>query len=191
MMRLAWLGLAALLGCGYHLSSTSTTVPAGARTIGIALFGNHTRDYGLEVGLRRALEDEFRRQGALRVVPEDEGDLVLRGDIRRLTSQVTATSGTDEAVQYQEVIRIGVRLIERESGRVLFENKLLQEAQDFGAVTGVVITSSPHFQRGTIDGRDLANMTNVQLGATRRRQAVHDLLESLAREVYQQAMEGF
>ena len=53
----------------------------------------------------------------------------------------------------------------------------LQASQDFGAVSGVVITSSPHFQRGTIDARDLPNLTNVQLGETRRREALRQLLD--------------
>jgi hypothetical protein len=178
-------------GCGYHLAGTGTTVPAGAHTVSIALFQNHTREHGLEVRVRRAIEDEFRRRGSLRIVPHPEGDLVLSGSVRRFASVPVAFSATDEAVQYQSVVQVSVRLVERESGRVLFENKTLQESQDFGAVSGVVITSSPHFQQGTIDARDLADLTNVQLGETRRHAALDSLLELLARDVYLQAMEGF
>jgi len=102
-----------------------------------------------------------------------------------------AFSATDEAVQYQGIMQVSLRLTERESGHVLFENKLLQESQDFGAVSGVVITSSPHFQRGTIDARDLPDLTNVQIGEARRREAQRNLIELLARDIYLQAMEGF
>ena len=42
-----------------------------------------------------------------------------------------------------------------------------------------------------MNGRDLADLTNVQLGETRRRAALQDLLDQLARDVYQHAMEGF
>ena len=189
-MRGALLLAAGLLAaCGYHLPGQD--LPAGAHTISIRLFANHTREHGLEVRLRRAIEDEFRRRGPLRVVAELEGDLVLSGDIRNLTSRPVASSATDEAVQYQSVIRVGMRLTERESGRTLRETKALQESQDFGVVSGVVITSSPHFQRGTLDSRDLANLTNVQIGETGRRDALRDLLDQLARDVYQQAMEAF
>ena len=191
MRRAALLAVLALAACGYHLSGTGTTVPESARTIRIALFTNHTRETGLEVRLHRAVEDEFRRQGTLRIVTEDDADLVLSGDIRRFTSVPVAFSATDEAVQYQGIMQVSLRLTERETGHVLFENKLLQESQDFGAVSGVVITSSPHFQRGTIDARDLPDLTNVQIGEARRREAQRNLIDLLARDIYLQAMEGF
>ena len=191
MRRAALLAVLALAACGYHLSGTGTTVPESARTIRIALFTNHTRETGLEVRLHRAVEDEFRRQGTLRIVTEDDADLVLSGDIRRFTSVPVAFSATDEAVQYQGIMQVSLRLTERESGHLLFENKLLQESQDFGAESGVVVSSSPHFQRGTINARDLPDLPNVQFGEARRREAQNDLIELLARDIYLQTMEGF
>ena len=191
MRRTAGVALLVLAGCGYHLPGRGTAVPEGAQTISIQLFHNRTREHGLEVRVRRAIEDEFRRHGTLRVVPEPEGDLVLRGEIKSLTSVPVAFSASDEAVQYQGVIQVGMRLVERSSNRVVQETKLLQETQDFGAVSGVVIAGSPRFQRGTIDERDLANLTNVQIGEARRRDALRELLDLLARDVYLQAMEAF
>ncbi len=102
-----------------------------------------------------------------------------------------AFSAQDEAVQYQGVMQVDVRLVERATSRVLYEARGVQASQDFGAVTGVVITSSPHFQRGTIDARDLPNLTNVQLGETRRREALRQLLDVIAQDIYVQTMEGF
>ncbi len=188
MRRAALLAVLLLAACGYHLAGTGTTVPEGARTIRIERFTNRTRETGLDVHLHRAVEDEFRRQ---RIVTEGDADLVLSGTIRRFTSVPVAFSATDEAVQYQGIMQVSLRLTERESGHVLFENKLLQESQDFGAVSGVVVSSSPHFQRGTINARDLPDLTNVQIGETRRREAQGDLIELLARDIYLQAMEGF
>jgi len=191
MRRAALLAVLVLVACGYHLAGTGTTVPEGARTIRIERFTNHTREAGLDVHLHRAVEDEFRRQGTLRVVTEGDADVVLSGAIRRFTSVPVAFSATDEAVQYQGIMQVSLRLTERESGHVLFENKLLQESQDFGAVSGVVISSSPHFQRYTINARDLPDLTNVQIGEARRREAQGDLIELLARDIYLQTMEGF
>ena len=191
MRRAALLAVLALAACGYHLSGTGTTVPESARTIRIELFANHTRETGLEVRLHRAVEDEFRRQGTLRMVTEGDADLVLSGDIRRFTSVPVAFSATDVAVQYQGIMQVSLRLTERESGHLLFENKLLQESQDFGAESGVVVSSSPHFQRGTINARDLPDLPNVQIGEARRRTAQDELIELLARDIYLQAMEGF
>ena len=180
-----------LAGCGYRLGGASGIVPPAAKTISIAPFGNHTREHGLQIPLRRAIEEEFRRRGPLDVVQDPQGDLVISGAIRRFQTTPVAFTGTSEAVQFQGVIQINVRLVERSTGRLLYENKLLQESLDFGAESSVVVTTSPRFQRDTLDARDVAEMTNVQIGEARRRQTLSDLLDLLARDVYLQSMEGF
>lgn len=176
--------------CGYRLGGGTEALPDTARTVTIKLFRNNTREHGLDVRLRRAIEEEFRRRGTLEIA-DDGADLVLSGEIRRFASVPVAFSATDEAVQYQGVLQVSFRLTERESGRVVSDTPLLQATQDFGAVTGVVVTSSPNFQRGTIDSRDLVNLTNQQLGGARRRDALRGLLDALARDMYQRAVEGF
>lgn len=191
MMRMLVALAALVVGCGYHLTGAGPALPEGAHTVAVQTFSNQTREYGLEVHLRRALEDEFRRWGTLGVVEKGDADLVLSGSIRHFRIAPVAFSATDEAVQYQGVIRVSIRLVERATGRVIQENKLLQEAQDFGAVSGVVIASSPHFQRGTIDARDLAHLTNVQIGDARRRAALSDLIDIVAHDIYLQSTEGF
>lgn len=192
MTRITWMLLPALLaGCGYHLAGTGTDLPAGARTVSVSLFRNNTREAGLELALRRAIEEEFRRRGPLDVVSESKGDLVVSGTIRRFQTTPVAFTGTSEAVQFQGILQISFRLVERATGKVIYENQLLQESLDFGAVSDVVVTTSPRFQRNTIDARDLVQMTNVQIGETRRRETLGELLEVLARDVYLQSMEGF
>lgn len=184
-------GALLLAACGYRLGGLQRDIPEETRTVSIQLFKNHTREQGLEVHLRRAIEEEFRRRSSLKIVPAGEGDLELTGDIRRLTNTPVAFSATDEAVQYQGSMIVSLRLVQRGSGKVLVENPLLQATQDFAADRGVVISSSPRFQRGTMDARDLADLTNVQLIETRRAVAVRELLDQVARDVYRQAMEGF
>jgi hypothetical protein len=190
--RATWLALAlALGGCGYHLAGSGADVPESAHSVSVALFTNHTREYGLEVQLRRAIEEEFRRRGSLDVVPYPGGDLQVTGTIRRFQTTPVAFIGNSEAVQFQGIVQISFRLVEHAKGRILYENKLLQESLDFGAVSNVVVTNSPRFQRGTIDARDLAQMTNVQLGEARRRESLSELVDVLARDVYLQTVEGF
>ena len=194
MIRAAWVALAAtvvMAGCGYHLAGSGTAIPVGATTMSVAVFGNHSREPGLEVALRRAIEEEFRSRGPLSVVPDPNGELVVSGTIRRFQTSPVAFTGVGEAVQFQGIIQIAFKLVERSTGKVLYENKLLQESLDFGATSNVVVTTSPRFQRGTIDARDLAQMTNVQLSEARRRETLGDLLDLLARDVYVQSMEGF
>ncbi len=180
-----------LFGCGYHLAGSGNELPPTAHTVSVAVFANHTREHGIEVSLRRSIEEEFRRRGALDVVPDPKGDLVVSGTIRRFQTAPVAFISTSEAVQFQAIIQISFRLAERATGRVLYENKLLQESTDYAAVSNVVVTTSPHFQRGTIDARDLAQMTNDQLGESRKRQSISELVDVLARDIFLQSMEGF
>ncbi len=192
MRRIAMVALAlGLGGCGYHFAGAGVGLPPTARTVSVAVFANHTREHGLEVSLRRAIEEEFRRRGALDVVADPDGDLIVSGTIRRFQTTPVAFISTSEAVQFQGIVQISFRLVERSTKRVIYENKLLQESLDFGAVSDVVVTTSPRFQRGTIDARDLAQMTNVQLGEARRRESLIELVDLLARDVYLQTMEGF
>lgn len=183
--------LVLLGGCGYHLAGTGPNMPAAARTVSIEVFTNRTREHGVEVPLRRAIEDEFRRRGALEVVGEGAGDVRVTGTIRRYVTVPVAFSGTTEAVQFQGILQVAFKMTETGTGRVLYENKLLQESLDFGAVSGVVVPTSPRFQRDTISARDLANMNNVQLNESRRRQTLSSLLDLVARDIYLQGMEGF
>jgi len=189
MRCLGALACVVLAACGYRIAGTETNAPVGTRTVSVH-FRNQTRERGLEVHLRRAVEDEIRRHGTLSIVA-DGGDVTLEGDVRRFAAIPVAFSGADEAVQYQGIMQVRFRLVEHATGRVLFDSPLVQESQDFGAVSGVVIASSPHFQRGLMDARDLSSMTNVQLGDARRHEAQRDLVETLARDIYQQALEGF
>lgn len=188
-MRAWWLLGLVLSGCGYHLGNSGRNVPPAARSITIALFSNHSRDDGIEVALRRAVEDEFRRRGPLAVVSSG-GDLVLDGRIDRVSTAPVTRIGRDQAVEYQGLIFLKITLKERASGKVLYTTGI-QETQDFGVVSGVVVASSPRFQRGLIDARDLPNLTSVQLTESRRATAIEQLLDALARDIYLQAMEGF
>ena len=188
----AALGLAMLgAGCGYHFAGTGPNVPTSARTISIALFNNRTREKGLDVELQRALEEEFRRRGMLTVVRDTDSDLVLSGTIRRFTTVPVAYSATGEAVAYQGYLQVSLKLTQRVGGHVLYENPELVETLDFGSVTGIVVTASPRFQEGTIDARDLVNMTNVQISEVRRDTSLHELVNLLARDAYLQSVEAF
>src|SRR5262249_55961849 len=106
MRRSIGLLILALAACGYHLPGRGAGVPDTAHSISVKLFANRTREHGLEVGLRRAIEEEFRRRGPLTIAPEGEGDLVLSGIIRRFWTTPVTFIGTSEAVQYQGVLQI-------------------------------------------------------------------------------------
>jgi hypothetical protein len=178
-------------GCGYALSTPGAQLPAGTDSISIALFENHTRDRGLEVELRQALEEEFRRRGGLLVVPEPGGDLVVDGSIRRLGDVPVASRGGDEAVELQQRISVSVRVVKRDTGEVVLRAPRVIEVTEFGVEPGAIITTSPRFQSEPVDARDIASLSYVPLGQGRRDTAQRDLLHKLAADIYAATMEGF
>jgi hypothetical protein len=188
---LAVVTLLGLAGCGYQVSPAGALLPAGTQSVSIALFENQTRDRGFEVDLRRAVEEEFRRRGGLRVVPEPGGDLLIDGTIRGLGDVPVASRGSDEAVELQQRITVSVRVTQRASGRVVLRSSRLAEVTEFGVEPGAIITTSPRFQSEPVDARDLANLSNVPLGEGRRSTAQRELLQKLAADVYAVTMEGF
>ena len=188
-----WMVMASLVvaACGYGLSTPGARLPAGSHIVSVALFENHTRDRGLEVDLRRALEEEFRRRGGLMVVPEPGGDLLVDGSIRRIGDVPVASRGSDEAVTSQQRISVSVRVIQRATGEVVLRAPRVIEVTEFGVEPGAIITTSPRFQSEPVDARDIANLSNVPLGEGRRETAQRELLQKLAADIYSATVEGF
>lgn len=176
--------------CGYGFRPDPAALPADARTISIALFENETRERGLEVQLRQAIEEEFRRRGALQVV-ETGGDLRLEGRMRRLANIPVAFAGANEAVEFQARLVVAFRLIDARTGHVVRGTRQLLETADFAAVRNVVVGSSPAFQEDTADARDLAHLTNVGLTESNRARARRQLVAQMAVHIYLAAVEGF
>jgi len=188
----AAIGLLTLtVGCGYRLAGTGTNIPGNAHTVSIELFKNQSNEKGLNVTLQNAIAEEFRRRGTFEVVPSGEGDLVLKGAILRFWSNPIAFNGELVATQFQSNLVVSLKLSERETGKVLYDNPALQETTDFGAVTGTVVSASPRFQDQPINARDLVNLTNVQIGESRRRTAINYLVGQVAHEVYLYTVEAF
>jgi len=179
-------------GCGYGFPSRGAHIPAAARTIAVQPFQNRTDRIGVEVALRTALEDVIRERGALRVAAEGHGDLTLTGEIRafRFTRPV-ASSRSDRGIIYATSIVVNARLGRRD-GSIAWRGDGLVELSDVAVTPGVVIPTSPRFQQGTLNARDVTELTDIQLAEYRLTgEVLRDLVDSMARSIYSQMMEGF
>jgi len=179
-------------GCGYGFPGRAAHIPAMARTISVHAFQNRTDRIGVEVALRTALEDVIRERGVLRVAAEGHGDLTLTGEIRafRFTRPV-ASSRVDRGIIYATSIIVNARLGRRD-GSIAWRGDGLVELSDVAVAPGVVIPSSPRFQQGTLDARDVSELTDIQLAEYRLTgEVLRDLVDSMARSIYSQMMEGF
>ena len=189
------LAMAALLGslsaCGYHFAGTGNRLPADIHTISFGTLQNATREVGINKQLREALEDEIASHRRLQIVDAGMGDAVLSGIVRDYNSRPVAFSANDEALQYQAAISVDLELRRRNDGKLLWKTVGQRETQDYSAVPGTVVTSSSQFQQSTVNAKNIPQFTDIQLSESQRRQANEVLIETLARDIYNQMMEDF
>jgi hypothetical protein len=116
---MAWIRIAAALaaggvaGCGYRFGVT-----ADHREIAFAVFDNLTERRHHEAEFSRQLVRELAHAG-IRVTPD--APVELRGDIVDVTLPALAESQTDEVLVGAFSMSIRFRLVERATGRTLWE----------------------------------------------------------------------
>jgi hypothetical protein len=175
----AVVALGLLVGCGYRFAGTGNRLPPEIHTISFSPIQNTTR----EVGIEKQLLEEIANAGS--------GDAVLTGMVRDYASRPIAFSARDEALQYQAIISVDLQLRRRDNGKLLWKSVDQRATQDYSAVPGVVVTSSSQFQQSALNAKDIPQFTDIQLSESQRRQANEALVESLARDIYNQMMEDF
>jgi len=116
--------LAALLAtaCGYHVAGRADLVPKSVQTIAIPAFSNVTTRYKLTDRLPEAISREFISRTRYHIVPDPaQADAILRGSVLSYGSSPTIfdpVTGRASGVQLQVTLRVS--LVERSSGKVLF-----------------------------------------------------------------------
>ena len=183
-----------LAGCGYGIAGRPAHIPKSAETISIRPFLNRSKTVGVELALAAALEDVIRERGFLRIVPNPAGDLFLSGKIRAFwsASQPVGFNTSDQAVIYTSTMVLDVRLGRRTDGKILWRGDGLVEASDTAVTAEVVIPSSPRFQQGSLNARDVSGLTSIQLAEDQLgRDVVRELVDAMARSIYSQMIEGF
>ncbi|MGH7858389.1 MAG: LPS assembly lipoprotein LptE [Candidatus Binatia bacterium] len=178
-------------GCGYGFAGAVSRLPEDVHTISLGPIENQTRELGLEKAFLESLEDEIALRGRLEIVPPGQGDVILAGSIRAYGSHPVAFNSRDEALQYQLSVIVDMTLRRTSDQKLLWKTQGLREIQDYSAVPGVVVTSSSRFQRSTLNPQDLGRFTDIQVSEGQRREANERLIETLARNVYNQMMEDF
>jgi outer membrane lipopolysaccharide assembly protein LptE/RlpB len=127
MMRVMATFLAAisLAGCGYHVGGRADLLPSTLHTIAIPAFANASPRYRLTGQLPAAITREFLTRTRYRVVADpNEADAVLYGTVRNYFSFPTIfDQRTGRAAGVQVHVFLDVKLVERATGKVLFERQ--------------------------------------------------------------------
>jgi N-glycosylase/DNA lyase len=187
----AVLALAAA-GCGYRLSGTGDALPADVQTVFVEPFINKSREIAIHRDVAAALKSEFYRRGRLRVVDRlEEADAILTGVVHTLDSTLVAVNRNDEALIYEMALVLDVSLRRRTPERVLWSAKSARFAERYSTSRGAVVITSSDFKRGTLNPEDVRDFTDIQLTEALARTGKDRLVESFARQIYQQLVEMF
>ena len=109
--------------CGYHVAGRADLLPKEIRTIAVPAFENLTTRYRLTQSLPAAITREFLSRTRYRVTGEpDQADAILYGAVVNYFAYPTVFDPrTGRAAGVQMVVVLDVRLIERKTGRMLYQ----------------------------------------------------------------------
>ncbi|MBI4890476.1 MAG: hypothetical protein HY821_07600 [Acidobacteria bacterium] len=128
VLALVLLGAGMTCGCGYKVGGQPDLLPATLKIIAIPAFANNTPRYRLTESLPNAIGREFLSRTRYRVVTDmNEADAILRGTIRNYMSYPTIfDQATGRAAGIQLSIFLDLKLVERTTGKVLYERQNME-----------------------------------------------------------------
>lgn len=122
----------ALVGCGYHLVGTSSSLPPELQTLHVEKFENLTQWIDMDQRLVEAVSLEWVRRGRFDLVDSPAGaDLVLSGVITNVSFAPVSFDANGRANEYQITMLTSVKLRDMRGD----EPKLLWEDRAFSRRT--------------------------------------------------------
>ncbi len=127
----------AVCGCGYHIGGKADLLPATIRTIAIPAFGNSTIRYKLSESLPSAIGREFIARTRYRIVADpNEADAILSGTVTNVMSAPTIfDQKTGRAAGIQVTVFLNIKLVERSTGKTLYERRGMDVRQRYEVAT--------------------------------------------------------
>lgn len=137
---LALVLVVASCGCAGYRFGPSNGRKAGAQSVQITPFVDHSAEPGLADELTFTLRKAIQRDGTFRLATHADGDLVLTGVLSDYRRRELSLSITDvrTVTDYQVSVIVQVTVRERASGRIVLERSitgtaLLRVGEDFGS----------------------------------------------------------
>jgi outer membrane lipopolysaccharide assembly protein LptE/RlpB len=147
-----------LAGCGY---STRGSLPDHIKTVAVPIFKNQSDVPGLENAITSAVISAFSSGGRLRVVPVDQADSVLEGEI--LSTQIDGAGfDRNQNVQaYHLTVVLNVTFRDVRQDKILWQENGLTQVSDFqvqGLVSSTLAQGGGAASQAAADiGRKIAN----------------------------------
>jgi outer membrane lipopolysaccharide assembly protein LptE/RlpB len=112
--------VAALAGCGYHVSGHGDMLPKTVQTIAIPAFGNLTSRYKLARTLPTDIGRELLSRTRYKIVADpSQADAVLTGALHNFAAYPTI-SANGRSTTVEAVVTLNITLTNRATGAVLF-----------------------------------------------------------------------
>jgi len=120
-----------LSACGYHFVGNDVEAPGNIQTIAVGVVENKTTIVGIETIFTSALLNEFIRTQRLVVKPPTEADAILSGAITSIQTGAVSHLDPEKTLETRVTITLSLMLKQRDSGKILWENKSLIYYQDY------------------------------------------------------------
>jgi len=133
-LRIALCCLPLLLeGCGYHVAGKTDLLPKTIKIVAVKPFGNVTIRYKLADQLPADIGREFISRTRYKVVADpNAADAILSGAIVNFSSfPTTYDPVTSRATGVQIIVNVQLSLIERATGKVLFNRPNMEIRQRY------------------------------------------------------------
>ncbi|HZL36096.1 MAG TPA: LptE family protein [Tepidisphaeraceae bacterium] len=140
------LGTVSLCGCGYQISGSGRNDPGyqwktlyrdDVRTVAVPTFGNRSFSQGFEFRLTKAVINQIEAQSPYKVVPREEADTILEGEITGVRMRTTSDNYV-AAVPQEQMYSILVRFTWRDlrTGKILVERHDFEQTAPFYPTLG-------------------------------------------------------
>lgn len=109
-----------VIGCGY---TTSALRGEKIQKLHVETFLNRTYEHGLDRMITDAVIDEFIFKGGVKVVEEDNAEVILSGVVKDYVLKPLSYNRENQAEEYRLRVSVDVSLEDRLSGGVIWEAK--------------------------------------------------------------------
>ncbi len=134
-----WVLSLGLIACSsYEWGQAKRALPGGFRKVTIPMFTNHSMESGIEAYFTSALIQQFQRSRVAEIVPREQADLMISGDIVTVSIRGESPTALTELspfaprgsvlnLQYRIVTEVRYRAIRLDSELIIWEEMLLNE----------------------------------------------------------------
>ncbi len=130
--------LGSLLSCGYQLEGRPSQFSPAWKSIYVPVWKNPTADIQFGEIMSEALRERIELAGDLRLVNDaEEADLILEGELLSVWVGGLSYNVYTQTLERRVSVRAKARLVERRTGRVIWQNDHIYRYEDYPVVQEV------------------------------------------------------